>query len=118
MTADTCDIVCVNEDKVQTVKSELARLPMSKVTTFLKAIADENRSKIVSALSTTEELCVCDIACILELSIANASRHLRILYKQGVLKSRREGKMVYYSLDDDHVKQIILMTIAHMEESL
>lgn len=98
------------------MKKHLNQLPLEKVTSFLKVIADDNRSKIVSALCTEEELCVCDIACILEISIANASSHLRKLHKQGVVKTRKEGKLVHYSLDDQHVRQIMEMTIEHMEE--
>lgn len=93
-----CDIVCHNEKQVDRVKRHLDTLPMMDVTTVLKALADVNRAKIISALCVEEELCVCDIACILDISIANTSSHLRKLHKQGLVKSRREGKMVYYGL--------------------
>ncbi|KAA1040367.1 helix-turn-helix transcriptional regulator [Macrococcus equipercicus] len=116
MTNYTCDVVCHNEEQVSRVKRHLNQLPMKDVTLFLKAIADENRSKIVSALCAEEELCVCDISCILDISIANASSHLRKLHKQGVVKTRKDGKLVHYSLDDQHVRQIMEMTIEHMEE--
>ena len=115
---DMCTVVYNNLEQVNRVKRHLDQLPMKEVTLFLKAIADENRSKIVSALCTEEELCVCDIACILDISIANASSHLRKLHKQGVVKTRKEGKLVHYSLDDRHVKLIMEMTIEHMEEKL
>lgn len=103
-------------DRVQKVAQELEQLPLDQVTTFLKAIAEENRTKIVTALSRYPELCVCDIANILGISQANASSHLRKLYKVGVIKDRKEGKQVYYSLEDNHVQEIITKMIEHMEE--
>lgn len=111
-----CDVFAKHPKKVERASTYLANIKIEDVTLFLKAIANENRAKIVSALCVEEELCVCDIADVLNITVANTSSHLRKLYKQGVVKTRRDGKVVYYSLDDDHVKQMMLMTIAHMEE--
>jgi DNA-binding transcriptional ArsR family regulator len=84
---------------------------------MLKAIADENRAKITYALCQDEELCVCDIANILGVTIANASHHfLRTLYKQGVVNFRKEGKLALYSLDDEHIGQIMMIALAHKKE--
>lgn len=117
-TLELCEVTVGNPDLIQTVKQDLQQLPMGEVTQMLKAISEVNRTKIVTALARHGELCVCDIAGILDLSQANASGHLRKLYKAGIIKDRRQGKQVYYSLDDDHVQQIIDMSIAHKEESL
>lgn len=114
--ADECSVVCQNAEKVDHVKLAINDLPMEKVTAFLKAIADDNRAKIVSALCLEEELCVCDVADILGITLANASSHLRKLHKQGVVKFRREGKLIHYSLDDEHVRVMMQMTIQHMKE--
>lgn len=116
MAEHQCDVTCNNDVQVKKLQTELSSLPLIEVTQFLKAIADDNRTKIVSALCIQEELCVCDIANILDVTVANASSHLRKLHKQGVVKTRRDGKLVHYSLDDDHVKDIMLTTIQHMEE--
>jgi DNA-binding transcriptional ArsR family regulator len=83
---------------------------------MLKAIADENRAKITYALCQDEELCVCDIANIVGVTVANASHHLRTLHKQGIVKFRKEGKLAFYSLDDDHIKQIMMIALAHKNE--
>ena len=116
MTMSVCQEFQNHPDRVKQVRQELGSLPLDKVTNFLKAIAEDNRTKIVTALSRYPELCVCDIANILGISQANASSHLRKLYKVGVIKDRKEGKQVYYSLEDEHVQAIINKTIEHMEE--
>lgn len=61
-------------------------------------------------------MCVCDIANILGVTIANASHHLRTLYKQGVVNFRKEGKLALYSLDDEHIGQIMMIALAHKKE--
>ncbi len=83
---------------------------------LLLAIADENRAKITFALYKGEELCVCDIANIIGVTVANASHHLRTLHKQGVVKFRKEGKLAFYSLDDEHVNQLFVIALTHMKE--
>ena len=92
------------------------QLIISGVSQMLKAIADENRAKITYALCQDEELCVCDIANILGVTIANASHHLRTLYKQGVVNFRKEGKLAFYSLDDGHIRQIMMIALEHKTE--
>jgi|SRR5699024_10829553 len=113
---DTCDIFCYDESKVNRIQEDLDTVDISSVTQMLKAIANENRAKITYALCQDEELCVCDIANILGITIANASQHLRTLYKQGVVNFRKEGKLAFYSLDDEHIKQIMLISLAHKKE--
>jgi len=113
---DTCEIFCYDEEKVNRVQNDLQSVDISGVSQLLKAIANENRAKITYALCQEEELCVCDIANIIGVSIANASHHLRTLNKQGILKFRKEGKLAFYSLDDEHIKQIMMIALAHREE--
>ena len=113
---DTCEIYCYDEEKVNRIQGDLQTVDISSVAKMLKAIADENRAKITYALCQEEELCVCDIANILGITVANASHHLRTLHKQGLVKFRKEGKLAFYSLDDEHVKQIMLIALAHKSE--
>jgi ArsR family transcriptional regulator, lead/cadmium/zinc/bismuth-responsive transcriptional repressor len=113
---DTCEIYCYNEEKVHDIQRDLQTVDISSVAKMLKAIADENRAKITYALCQEEELCVCDLANILGISVANASHHLRTLHKQGIVKFRKEGKLAFYSLDDEHIKQIMMMALAHKSE--
>ncbi len=113
---DTCEIYCYDEEKVNRVQEEIEKADISNISKVFKVIGDENRTKIAYALCREDELCVCDIANILGTSIATASHHLRTLHKLAILKHRKEGKLAFYSLDDDHIKQLILIALEHNQE--
>lgn len=113
---DTCEIYCYDEEKVTRIQGELQTVDISGVAQLFKAVAEENRAKITFALLKGEELCVCDIANIIDVTIANASHHLRTLHTQGVVKFRKEGRLAFYSLDDDHVEQLFVNALAHEKE--
>ncbi|AMQ22083.1 cadmium efflux system accessory protein [Anoxybacillus sp. B7M1] len=113
---DTCEIYCYDEEKVNRIQGELQKEDISSVVLLFKALADENRAKIAYSLCQDEELCVCDIANIIGASVATTSHHLRTLYKQGIVKYRKEGKLAFYSLDDDHIKQLIMIALVHEKE--
>lgn len=110
---DTCEIYCYDEEKVNRIQGELQKEDISSVVLLFKALADENRAKIAYSLCQDKELCVCDIANIIGASVATTSHHLRTLYKQGIVKYRKEGKLAFYSLDDDHIKQLIMIALVH-----
>ncbi|MDQ0162931.1 ArsR/SmtB family transcription factor [Bacillus alveayuensis] len=113
---DTCEVIRVDGEKVEKVKAKLQQKNHLEVAKIFKALADETRVKIAYALVVEEELCVCDIANIVGSSIATASHHLRLLRNLGLAKYRKDGKLVYYSLDDDHVSQIIQLAYMHHKE--
>lgn len=113
---DTCEVFCYDEEKVSRIQSDLQTVDISGVSQMLKAIADENRAKITYALCQEDELCVCDIANILGVTVANASHHLRTLYKQRIVNYRKEGKLSFYSLNDEHIKQIMMIALTHKKE--
>ncbi len=113
---DTCDIYCYDEAKVKRLQDEIQKEDLTSVSRLFKALADENRTKIAYALCQNEELCVCDLANIIGSTVATASHHLRTLHKQGLVKYRKEGKLAFYSLDDEHVKQLIVIALAHTKE--
>jgi len=110
---DTCDIYCYDEVKVNQIQSEMEREDLSGIAQLFKALADENRAKIVFSLCQVEELCVCDIANIIGSSVATASHHIRTLHKQGVVKYRKEGKMAFYTLVNQQIKQLMTLALAH-----
>lgn len=112
----SCDIYCYDEPKVKRIQGELKKEDISSVAQLFKALADENRAKISYALCQDDELCVCDIANIIGSSVATASHHLRTLHKQGIVKYRKEGKLAFYSLDDEHIKQLIVIALTHKKE--
>ncbi|EWG11262.1 ArsR/SmtB family transcription factor [Cytobacillus firmus] len=113
---DTCDIYCFDEEKVNRIQGELVKEDLSGAAQLFKALADENRAKISYALCRDEELCVCDIANIIGATVATASHHLRTLHKQGIVKFRKEGKLAFYSLDDDHIRQLMMIALEHRNE--
>lgn len=82
---------------------------------LFQALADETRTKILYLLAD-RELCVCDLASVLELSLPAVSHHLRLLKTMRLVKYRRDGKNVYYSLSDDHVLRLIRVAQEHYEE--
>ncbi|MEH7352785.1 metalloregulator ArsR/SmtB family transcription factor [Neobacillus drentensis] len=114
---DVCEITCVDNEKTTRVQRLLERdNNITEVAKLFKALSDETRMKIAYALTLEDELCVCDVANIVGATTATASHHLRHLKSLGLAKYRKEGKLVYYSLDDDHVKQLIHIAVTHQEE--
>lgn len=118
MQIDACEVTCIDEEKVKRVKNELLQQNPLEVAKIFKALSDDTRIKIAYALSLEDELCVCDVANIVGSTNANTSHHLRLLNNLGLARYRKEGKLVYYSLDDDHVKQLIQVAFAHQKEVL
>lgn len=113
---DTCDIYCYDEAKVKRIQSEMQKEDISSVSQLFIALADENRAKISYALCQDDELCVCDVANIIGATVATTSHHLRTLHKQGIVKYRKEGKLAFYSLDDEHIRQLMVIALAHKKE--
>ena len=110
---DTCQCTIIHEDLVEKNKKDL--LPenlLINVADFFKIFSDKTRLKIVTVL-LKDELCVCDIATILEMSHSSISHQLRVLRQYKVVKNRKEGKVVYYSLDDSHINNIVNQGIEH-----
>src|SRR3954452_12047979 len=113
---DVCEVTCVDSEKTTRVQQQITSVNIDEVTKLFKALSDETRMKIAYALTLEEELCVCDVAQIVGATTATASHHLRHLKALGLAKYRKEGKLVYYALDDDHVKQLIHIAFEHQQE--
>ncbi|GAK12457.1 LOW QUALITY PROTEIN: cadmium efflux system accessory protein [Geomicrobium sp. JCM 19039] len=88
----------------------------SNAADLFKALADQTRLKVAFTLTQENELCVCDVANIIGTTNATASHHLRHLRNMRLAKSRKEGKLVFYSLDDPHVTALITLAMTHAEE--
>lgn len=113
-TNEVCEVTKVHEDIVLSVKKQLP--DVTKVAQIFKALADETRLKIAYALTIEEELCVCDVSEVIGSSTATASHHLRFLRDLSLAKSRRKGKLVYYSLADYHVNELVKIAYEHAVE--
>jgi DNA-binding transcriptional ArsR family regulator len=110
-----CDEKCINEVNVnKTLKNFPPREDVAGMAEIFKALGDPSRLKIVLALLKREH-CVCDIAVICNQTDSAISHQLRILRTLKIVKNRREGKIVYYSLDDDHVISLIHYSLDHVK---
>lgn len=114
------DLVCeVNYFDAEKVKSVTENLfpadEISEIAELFKVLADSTRLKIISAL-LIEELCVCDLSNILGASFSAVSHQLRVLKNTRLVKSRRAGKMIYYSLVDEHINSLIRIAKEHITE--
>lgn len=87
---------------------------VENLSSFFKVIGDETRVKIIYALSN-EEMCVNNLAETLDMSQSSVSHQLKLLKMEGQVKSRREGKNIYYSLDDEHVVDILDRALKHIK---
>ena len=101
-----CDCNCIHEEQVE---KTLARMPdaetLDRLATFYKMIGDSTRCKILFAL-LEQPMCVCDLANVLSMTKSAVSHQLKVLKLNRLVKSRKVGKHVFYSFDDDHVKEI------------
>jgi DNA-binding transcriptional ArsR family regulator len=109
-----CEVVCFNEQLVSKLKTKIQKI--DGLSEIFKVLSDETRLKILYALSG-EELCVCDIANTVGLSLPAVSHHLRILRNLKLVKHYKESRMVYYTLNDHHVANLIEVALEHLNES-
>lgn len=116
--ADVCEIEFVDERKVKRVQRAMksAEAVHALAETF-KLLGDPTRVRIAFALSR-EELCVCDLANLLGVSQSAVSHSLRALRQMKLARFRREGKITYYMLDDDHITHLLVEGFRHVEELL
>ena len=111
-----CDFLHVHEDAVKRVLGEMpGDETLYDLAELFKVFGDSTRIKILYALFEAE-LCVCDISRLLGLTQSAVSHQLRVLKASRLVKFRREGKTVFYSLDDDHVRKIIAQGMEHVNE--
>lgn len=115
--AEGCAFLCVHEQTVARVLSQMPRdEQLYDLAELFKMFGDSTRIKILYALFEAE-LCVCDIAQLLGLTQSAVSHQLRVLKSSRLVKPRKEGKSVFYSLADDHVRRIIAQGMDHICES-
>lgn len=111
-----CETHLVDEGKVQTARKAMpGDEQLTDLAEVYKVLGHPGRLKIVHALFE-DELCVCDLSALLGTTISAASHQLRVLRNHRLVRNRREGKLVYYRLDDDHVKQLFEAGLEHILE--
>jgi len=113
---DICEITYIDRKKVASVRKKMkSEDTIHLLSETFKVLGDPTRVKIIFALSQ-EELCGCDIANLLGATKSTVSHQLRVLRNMRLVKYRKDGKMVYYSLDDEHIKNLFDEGLRHVEE--
>ncbi len=111
-----CDCEVLHEEKVAQVKKSMTDdETFADISDFFRIFGDSTRIKILWALDKSE-LCVCDIAALISMTKSAVSHQLKVLKDARLVKCRREGKVIFYSLADDHVKDIFEKAVEHLDE--
>jgi ArsR family transcriptional regulator, lead/cadmium/zinc/bismuth-responsive transcriptional repressor len=114
---EVCDLVQIDLARVRKIRAALVQPgAVQGLADTFSALGDPTRVRILDALSHGE-LCVCDLAAVLSLSQSAVSHQLRLLRGLRLVKPRRDGRVVFYSLDDQHIIAIFKQTLQHVEES-
>ena len=113
---DQCGIRCIHKDRITAARQ--AALPSAEsegMAALFKAMGDPNRLKILWALGDGE-MCVCDLAALLDSSESAVSHQLRLLRQMFLVSNRRQGPVLYYRLNDDHIQTLIRIALEHIRE--
>jgi ArsR family transcriptional regulator, lead/cadmium/zinc/bismuth-responsive transcriptional repressor len=112
----TCDIALVHPDRVRQGEQQILEMTKAqKMSEFFGILADPNRLRLLSLLLHSE-MCVCDLAAVLEMSESAVSHQLRALKSMNLVKYRRNGRNIHYSLADSHVVSLYQEVSAHLNE--
>ena len=115
---DVCEARCIDQDRVERAHAAMPEADtVGALAETFRVLGDPTRLRIVRALMA-EELCVCDLGVLLGLSQPTVSHSLRALRQLRLVRYRKVGKIAYYSLDDDHVRQIVDTGFVHVGESV
>lgn len=115
---DGCALKVVDRERVETAREAL--LPEDEIralTELFRLLGDPTRVRLLYALLEAGELCVCDLAATTETPETNVSQALRLLRTAGVVKARRSGRMMFYSLDDAHVRVLLDLSREHLRHA-
>ena len=117
LSSDLCDCRLIHRQVVEeAIASSLGPREVGALAQIFKALADETRLKILWALEK-REMCVCDLAAMLGLTESAVSHQLRLLRNLQLVSNRRDGVVLYYRLSDNHVSQLIKITLEHLRDS-
>lgn len=109
-----CDCNIIHKDTVnQTKERMLDDITLTKVADFFKILGDPTRTKILCALDNNE-MCVCDIANVLNMTKSSISHQLNTLRQNNIVRSQKIGKEVFYTLDDEHVTEVFEVALSHI----
>jgi ArsR family transcriptional regulator len=114
---EPCEVKQIHPEAVVLARASIPAQPsLERALLMLKAVADETRLRILVGLSATE-LCVCDLAALTNVSESAVSHGLRFLREANLVVSDKRGRVVYYRLADDHVRQLLSSVLSHASEA-
>jgi len=116
--ADACSVDCIHPDAIRPLLGRsLSSDGADAVGNLFASLADPSRARIVHLLAISEqELCACDVAIVLGMSVSALSHQLRSLRERGAVERRKVGRMAYYRLVDDHLRNLVLDAATHVAE--
>jgi DNA-binding transcriptional ArsR family regulator len=115
---DTCEVYLIDEEAVRRAREGMAdEAQVEALAATFKILGDPTRMRMVMAL-THAELCVCDLSSLLDVTPSAVSHQLRLMRQHRLVKFRREGKMAYYSLDDEHIVRLLAEGLRHVQEQV
>ena len=113
---DYCQVRVIHLDRIEQARREtVSEKKIERLSAIYKILGDPSRLKIVMALKNVE-MCVCDLAAFLGLTESAVSHQLRRFRDLALVKSRRDGQVIYYSLDDEHVAELLNVGLEHVSE--
>lgn len=115
---DGCSVRSIDPERVAATSARLIAPDAARsVAELFRLLSDPGRVRVLYALLEAGELCVCDLAATIEAPESTVSHTLRILRTAGIVRNRRSGRIVYYSLDDSHVRLLLDLTAEHVQHS-
>jgi DNA-binding transcriptional ArsR family regulator len=112
---DRCAVECVDPERVRSVLDRLpAQLVFQDLAETFRVLSDPGRLRLISALLEGGELCVCDLSAVTGLSQTACSHNLRLLRSRRLVRYRKQGRNVYYSLDDAHIRLLLDVGLQHV----
>ena len=112
---DECAIRSIDRDKVGSTRSRLIGEDEAEaLAANFKLLGEPNRLRILHALLEAGELCVCDLAATVDVSETSVSHSMRLLRAAGIVRNRRDGRMIYYRLDDAHIRMLLDLSREHL----
>ena len=113
---DVCQIRCIHQDSVnKALEGRTDDTVLEEAAALLGVLSDPTRLKIMDALRLGE-LCVCDLAAVLSMSISAVSHQLRLLRAARLVRGRRAGKVIFYTIHDEHVEKLMDMALDHCRQ--
>lgn len=111
---DVCEAERIPADRLEQVRDALPEGAALELAETFRLLTDPGRLRLIAALLAADELCVCDLAAVTGLSQTACSHNLRLLRGQRLVRYRRQGRNVYYTLDDEHIRQLLDVALQHV----